>query len=100
MDREETVYQGKHAHPETEPMGMGTTETHDFGWAMNQLRNGHKISRKGWNGKGMWLKIQRPDFNSKMSRPYVYLKTADNQLVPWTPSQIDLFECDWIVEKE
>ncbi len=27
----------------------------DFGEALKALKAGKKISRKGWNGKGMWL---------------------------------------------
>lgn len=27
----------------------------DFGWAINALKAGNKVTRKGWNGKGMYL---------------------------------------------
>jgi Protein of unknown function (DUF2829) len=59
------------------------------------MRAGGKVSRSGWNGKGMWLALQVPDVNSKMSLPYVYMKTADNHLVPWLCSQTDLLAQDW-----
>ena len=26
-----------------------------FGWALEKLKSGMKVARKGWNGKGMWL---------------------------------------------
>jgi len=43
--------------------------TTDFGYALNTLRDGKKVAREGWNGKGMWLELQRPDENSKMTPP-------------------------------
>jgi len=43
----------------------------------------------------MWLALQTPDVNSKMSLPYVYMKRADDHLVPWLCSQTDLLAQDW-----
>lgn len=67
----------------------------DFGWALAQLRGGQRVQRPGWNGKGMWLALQRPDAHSKMSLPYIYMKTADDKLVPWLASQTDVLASDW-----
>jgi hypothetical protein len=67
----------------------------DIGWAVKQLHNGDRVRRSGWNGKGMWLELQLPDANSKMSLPYVYMSTADGKLVPWLCSQTDLLALDW-----
>lgn len=53
------------------------------------------MCRSGWNGKGMWLCLQRSDEHSKMTLPYIYMKTADDQLVPWVASQTDLLAGDW-----
>lgn len=66
-----------------------------IGWALEQMRSGGRVRRRGWNGKGMWLALQKPDVNSKMSLPYVYIKTADEHLVPWLCSQTDLLAQDW-----
>ena len=33
----------------------------NFGEALEALKNGHKVQRKGWNGKGMWLVLVQPD---------------------------------------
>jgi len=54
----------------------------DIGWAVKQLWNKDKVCRLGWNKKNMYLELQRPNENSKMSLPYVYMKTADGNLVP------------------
>jgi hypothetical protein len=68
-----------------------------IGDAVKELRNGRRICRSGWNGKNMYLELQVPDTHSKMTLPYVYMKTADNQLVPWLCSQTDLLATDWMV---
>lgn len=72
----------------------------DFGWALQMLRQGKKVFRKDWNGKGMHLALQRSDDHSKMSRPYIYIKTAQNDLVPWVASHGDLLGYDWQVIRE
>ena len=53
-------------------------ELHGIGWAVKQLRNGDKVQRIGWNGKGLWLELQIPDENSKMTLPYVYINYPDD----------------------
>lgn len=66
-----------------------------IGWAVKNMQNGSRVCRRGWNGKGMHLELQRPDTNSKMTLPYVYMKTAQGDLVPWLCSQTDLLAADW-----
>ena len=68
-----------------------------FGEAISELKKGNKVTRKGWNGKNMWLGLQVPDANSKMTLPYIYMKTADNNQVPWLASQTDMLSEDWEV---
>lgn len=68
-----------------------------IGWAVKQLHNGSRICRTGWNGKGMYLELQIPDTHSKMTLPYVYMKTAQGDLVPWLCSQTDLLATDWML---
>jgi hypothetical protein len=67
----------------------------NFGQAIEALKTGKQVARRGWNGKGMWLALQSPDKNSKMSLPYIYMKTADDNLVPWLASQTDMLSDDW-----
>lgn len=66
-----------------------------FGWALKQLHAGNRVSREGWNGKGMWLALQTPDAGSKMTLPYIYMSTAQGDLVPWLASQTDILATDW-----
>jgi hypothetical protein len=67
----------------------------NFGDAISALKEGKRVSRAGWNGKGMWLELQVPDAHSKMTLPYIYMKTADNNQVPWLASQTDMLGEDW-----
>lgn len=68
--------------------------TIDFSQALIAVKNGARISRSGWNGKGMWVEIQRPDAHSKMTLPYLYLNTPAAR-VPWLASQTDILADDW-----
>jgi hypothetical protein len=69
----------------------------NFGYALAGLNDGQKMARSGWNGKGMYIELQTPTETSKMTRPYIFMKTADNQLVPWVASQTDLLADDWVI---
>lgn len=70
----------------------------NFGDALVLLKAGHSVTREGWNGKGQYLTLQRPDKHSKMSLPYIYITTVQGQLVPWLASQTDLLQEDWIIQ--
>jgi len=69
----------------------------DFGEALRFARAGKRISRAGWNGRGMWIALQTPDEHSKMRRPYLYMSTVDGDLVPWVASQTDILADDWTI---
>ena len=66
-----------------------------FGEALRQLKDGVRVARRGWNGKDMWIHMQRPDTNSKMTLPYIYMKTVQGDFVPWLASQTDILSEDW-----
>lgn len=67
-----------------------------FGMAVEALKRGKRVARKGWNGKGMWIELQVPDAHSKMQMPYVYIKNAQDKKVPWVPCQADILGEDWM----
>ena len=69
----------------------------NFGDAIAALKQGKYVARSGWNGKNMWLGLQVPDAHSKMSLPYIYMCTAQGDLVPWLASQTDMLSEDWEV---
>ena len=90
--------------------------TFDFGTAVEALKQGARVARAGWNGKGMFLyyvpenkyPASRNEHGTMVGvfeddmvpyREYIALKTVDNQVVPWAPSISDALAEDWqIVE--
>ena len=69
----------------------------NIGVAVTAMRSGKTVQRAGWNGKGMHVALQVPDQHSKMTEPYIYMKTAQDGLIPWLCSQADLLADDWSV---
>lgn len=68
----------------------------DLGVALENIKKGLKVCRKGWNSKGMFIQCQVPDEFSKMTQAYAYITTG-KKVVPWTPSQEDIFATDWTI---
>ena len=69
-----------------------------FSSALSALLHGNaeQIANSNWNGKGMYVGVQRPDSGSVNTAPYIYMVYSGKR-VPWTPSQQDLFSEDWVV---
>jgi len=84
------------------------TTAMDFGEAIEALKAGKKVYRKGWNGKDMFIElseITEDVYTLKCGlvcgrHNYIYMKTADNMLVPWTASQTDILAEDWEIRGE
>lgn len=84
-------------------------DTYSFGDAMNFLKGGKKVARKGWNGKNMFLFLATDiEFHTQadlscvsnlegdLTLPAVVMKTADNRFcVGWLASQTDMLSDDW-----
>ena len=77
-----------------------------FGRAIEALWEGHKAARAGWNGRGIFIELQKPDANSKMTHPYIFIGTTGLQTdnpdapkyrVPWMASQTDVLSNDWCI---
>lgn len=74
-----------------------------FSDALSAVKTGEKIARQGWNGKGLWVELQTPDANSKMTLPYLYLNYPTDAVntpgarVPWLASQTDILAEDWSI---
>lgn len=86
---------------------------HDIGWAVHSMRDGNKVQRCGWNGKGMYVVFQKaypegipinkstaeathqPEGTVCKFLPYVMMRTAGGEFVPWLCSQTDLLATDW-----
>lgn len=68
----------------------------NFGEALEILWAGGCVQRIGWNGPGQHIRMQVPDSGSKMTCPYLYIRTVQGDLVPWLASQTDLLVSDWV----
>lgn len=80
-----------------------------FEKAFTALKEGKSIARRGWNGKGMFLTVQRPDEHSKMTQSYIFItipakvseqfgpEGISEQHIPWHFSQTDMFASDWVI---
>lgn len=69
----------------------------DFGTVLQELRAGNRATRIGWNGPDQYIKLQVPDEFSKMTLPYIYMRTVQGDYVPWLASQTDMLATDWRV---
>lgn len=66
-----------------------------FSAALWQLKDGQKMRREGWNGANQWIELQVPDEHSKMTLPYLFIRTVQGHYVPWLASQTDILAEDW-----
>lgn len=70
-----------------------------FSIALEMLKHGERVTRAAWSTdcgpNTMWLQLQRPDQNSKMTKPYIFLTTQFGTVVPWVATQGDLISEDW-----
>lgn len=83
----------------------------EFGTALSILKEGGRVAREGWNGKGMFLFLV-PGSHFIVNRPpllgiypegteidyrsHIDMKTAQGDVVPWVASQSDLLSDDWV----
>lgn len=68
-----------------------------FSAALVAIKDGSKVARRNWNGKGMYVALLPAVASNDMTRAYLYMKTVDNELVPWVASQTDLLADDWYI---
>lgn len=89
----------------------------NFGDAIKALKEGKKVTRKGWTGKNMWLWLKPSatiksewckdpmlkeivDANGGEAEALgtICMKTADNKILTgWLASQTDMLCEDWMV---
>lgn len=84
----------------------------NFGDAVAALKDGKKVAREGWNGKGMFLylvpgstfEVNRapllgiyPEGTKINYHAHIDMKTAQDTCVPWLASQTDVLAEDWCI---
>lgn len=82
----------------------------NFSDALIAIKEGKRIRRSGWNGKGMFLflvagsqfKVNREPLLSILGEDtvvtyhaHIDMMTAQGYVVPWLASQSDLLDDDW-----
>ena len=92
----------------------------DFGEALKVLKQGGRVARQNWNGKGMWLTLSQgyvdlptekvwSENNKRVAEanggsvtilPHIQMKTVQNEIVAWLASQTDLLAEDWFVVED
>lgn len=93
----------------------------NFGHALAALKDGAKVARAGWNGKGMWIaltpgsafaavhakcghaaakravELADPDGEIELA-PHIDMRAADGvMVVGWLASQTDMLAEDWMI---
>lgn len=87
----------------------------NFGLAIEAAKKGAKITRLGWNGKGMWVVYRTgypegipcnentakavgiPEGSLFKVRPYLQMKCVDGSFQMWLASQSDILADDWAI---
>ena len=82
----------------------------DFGGAIKAMKNGERVARMGWNGKGMYVFLAyEPDFVTDADisafdqlevevADMLVMKTAQDTFQPgWLASQADMLAEDWYI---
>lgn len=82
------------------------SESMTFGLAIEALKKGEYVARKGWNGKNMYLFLAHgEDIQKCIGLPdkcvdTICVKTAQNTVVfGWLASQTDILSKDWEIIK-
>ncbi|QYW02293.1 hypothetical protein PP740_gp049 [Stenotrophomonas phage Philippe] len=81
-----------------------------FGWALEMMKEGHRVHREGWNGKGMFVYYVGPNAYPVQTpaaveyfgegamvpyNPYFAIKGVDGTVSVWVPSTGDVLAEDW-----
>ncbi len=82
----------------------------NFGKALEAVKEGKRIARKGWNGKGMYVyyipansykactEVARKEFGDMVPyNPYFAIKNVNNTVSTWVPSVNDCLSEDWYI---
>lgn len=86
-----------------------------FGDALEAIKSGRKIARKGWNGKGMYVyyvpaatyPAHRNEFGTLAGEfpgdmvpynEYMAIRNTNGTVSTWVPSVNDCFAEDWYIK--
>lgn len=82
----------------------------NFSEALKAVKSGSKIARSGWNAQSQYVyhvpaaeyaaqtDIAKAEFGDMVPyNAYLAIKTVQNTVAPWLPSQTDVLANDWKV---
>lgn len=72
-------------------------ENQVFGKAIEYMKEGKTARLPQW-GTDVFISIQTPDENSKMTAPYMYV-TSRFGMVPWIPTMIEILSDKWQIRE-
>ena len=88
------IVESDEKHPKEDAPKDMPVATVDFGSAVYALKQGKKVARSGWNGKGMYIRYV-PTTNSL--NEHLEIKNVKDTFDTWVPSISDLLAEDWVV---
>jgi hypothetical protein len=67
----------------------------DFSKALQEIKAGKRLKRIGWNSQNQYIALHDEPNDEFQFLPFIYIKTVQDQFVPWLASQTDLLAEDW-----
>lgn len=85
------------------PVGNEIYQARHFGWALAQLKQSKKVARSIWDNRDVWVctyrgasEVPKAFIDLNLTTPRWFgIRTVDNSLIPWQPTQEDMFAEDW-----
>lgn len=71
-----------------------------FSWALNAMKAGHKLTRRGWNNHLIKVFVQFPDGGSANTEPYLVMEKGEGETYKRFPLDLSaesIFAEDWFV---
>lgn len=73
----------------------------DFSQALMMIKDGYRMKRRAWNsldpGSYVYLKPSEESSHEILRRPSLEVYLSDGTVMPWSPTQLDLFAEDWFL---
>jgi hypothetical protein len=70
----------------------------NFGEALQQLKDGKKLTREGWNGKHLFVELTGgTTWDFLTVEPFFVINNHKGTLNTWVPSNTDILAADWMV---
>lgn len=95
-------------HHDPQAIAQSQPEAGGFSDVLRHVMNGRKAYRDGWNGKNQFIFVAKASVPHPLHVPgenepklyvnmelFLAIYTVHSEVVPWVPSQSDMFAHDW-----